>query len=347
MQLRLALMHEERRQTWANSATVSKDAWRAGRGAFLNRNEHKMQILVVGAGSTGGYFGGRLAEAGRDVTFLVRPARARALRADGLRIVSPHGDVALSPKIVSAGEIAAPFDVVLLTVKAFGLERALDDVAPAIGPDTMVLPFLNGLRHVDLISDRFGPERLVGCVCKIAATLDGDGRVVQMNPVHAVAYGEMNGGPSPRTEALHGLMSGAGFDARLSSNIAREMWEKWTMLATLGGMTCLLRGDVGEIMATPGGPELMARFLDEVVATATKAGVAPGEAALKATVAMLTDPSSTMTASMYRDLIGGAPVEADQILGDLLRRAGEAGLDTPLLAAAYAQLAIYARRREV
>src|SRR5271165_6604065 len=114
-----------------------------------------MRLLVVGAGATGGYFGGRLAQAGRDVTFLVRPRRAAQLRADGLQIVSPHGDVTLSPPIVTADTIPGPFDIVLLTVKAFSLDAALADVAPAVGKETMILPFLNGMRHVEAITERF------------------------------------------------------------------------------------------------------------------------------------------------------------------------------------------------
>src|SRR4029077_9645280 len=129
--------------------------------------------------STGGYFGGRLAQAGRDVTFLVRPTRAAQLRGKGLQIVSPHGDVTLTPRLVTAGNIDQTFDVVLLTVKAFALAAALKDVSAAIGPQTMILPVLNGMRHVDLLTQRFGPRAVVGCACKVATILDADGRIVQ------------------------------------------------------------------------------------------------------------------------------------------------------------------------
>jgi len=114
-----------------------------------------MRILVVGAGATGGYFGGRLAQAGRDVTFLVRPGRAERLRTDGLRIVSPHGDATLTPRLVTAGHIASAYDVVLLSVKAYALDHALDDLGPAVGPNSMVLPILNGMRHLK------GPDQAV------------------------------------------------------------------------------------------------------------------------------------------------------------------------------------------
>jgi 2-dehydropantoate 2-reductase len=300
-----------------------------------------LRILVVGAGSTGGYFGGRLAQAGGDVTFLVRPARAERLRADGLQIVSPHGDVTLAPKLVTAGTIEAPFDAILLTVKAYSLDAALDDLAPAVGPETMILPVLNGMKHVDMLVTRFGRNAVAGCVCKVATYVDDQGRIVQLNKLQDLAYGEMNGLPSPRTEALDKVMQGAGFDARLSPTIEREMWEKWILLATLGGITCLMRGTIGDVEAAPGGADFARAFLDEVTAVVTAAGVAPSQEFLSATRAAMTQKGSPMTSSMYRDLQKGSPVEADQILGDLLTRAATVGIATPLLATAYANLSIY------
>jgi 2-dehydropantoate 2-reductase len=303
-----------------------------------------MRLLVVGAGSTGGYFGGRLAEAGRDVTFLVRPARAAALRADGLQIVSPHGDVTLRPKIVTADEIRDPYDAVLVTVKAYSLEAALNDLAPAVGPDTMILPVLNGMKHVDVIKARFGEKALVGCVCKVATIVDEQGRIVQLNKLQRLSYGEMDGSPSRRTQALDELMQGAGFEARLSSAIVREMWEKWILLAALGGITGLMRGNIGEIEAAPEGTNFALAFLDEVVSVVSAVGVRPDDAYLADARTLVTEKGSPQTSSMYRDLQKGAPVEVDQILGDLLARARKANISTPLLAAAYTNLSIYQNR---
>jgi 2-dehydropantoate 2-reductase len=303
-----------------------------------------MRILVVGAGSTGGYFGGRLAEAGRDVTFLVRPRRAEQLRAGGLRIISPHGDITLTPKLVTAGHIEAPYDAILLTVKAFSLDAALDDLAPAVGPGTMILPVLNGMKHVDTIIQRFGSKALAGCACKVATIVDEQGRIVQLTKLQDLAYGEMDGSASDRIGRLDQAMQGAGFDARLSPVIAREMWEKWILLATLGGVTCLMRGTIGEIAAAPGGAAFALRFLEEVTAIIAAVGVAPSEPFMAATKAAVTQKGSALTSSMYRDLQKGSPVEAEQILGDLLARGQRAGIDTPLLAAAFTHLAVYQQR---
>jgi 2-dehydropantoate 2-reductase len=303
-----------------------------------------MRILVVGAGSTGGYFGGRLAQAGRDVTFLVRPARAAQLESSGLQILSPHGDCTLMPPLIIADQLTAPFDAILVTVKAYSLENAMDDFAPAVGHETMILPVLNGMKHVDILTHRFGARAVVGCVCKIAADLDADGRIVQLADFHDLIYGELNGLPSRRMDQLDAVMQGAIFNAKLSLTIEREMWEKWILLAAMGGITCLMRGNVGEIEAAPRGLDFVHSFLDEIVSVVKSVGQPPSDAFLTRARELLTTRSSNQTSSMYRDLLKGGAIEADQIVGDLLARAERARVPTPLLAAAYTHLAIYQRR---
>ncbi|CDF84076.1 2-dehydropantoate 2-reductase [Pseudomonas sp. QL9] len=300
-----------------------------------------MRILVVGAGSTGGFFGARLAQAGRDVTFLVRPAREQVLRENGLRVLSSHGDFSLAPRLVTADSLDGPYDLVLLTVKAYALEAALDDLAPAIGPDSMILPVLNGMHHVDAVTRRFGAGVLLGGVCKIASTLDAQGRIVQYGTLNELAYGEMDGSQSERIQRVDECLRGAGFDARLSASIHREMWEKWILLASLGGITCLMRGSIGEVVAAPQGSAFALRLIDEVVAVVRTVGEPPSEAFLGEARRLLTLRGSPQTSSMYRDLIGGHPVEAEQIIGDLLQRGQQAGLDTPLLQAVYVHLSVY------
>jgi 2-dehydropantoate 2-reductase len=303
-----------------------------------------MRILVVGAGATGGYFGGRLAQAGRDVAFLVRPARAAQLEAEGLRITSPHGDVTLRPRLVTAGQLASAYDVVLLSVKAYALESALEDLAPAVGPATMIVPMLNGMRHLDLLAKRFGDPPVLGGVCVVATTLDERGRIVQLAEAQDLVYGELDGTASARVGALDALMQGSSFAARASRRIVQEMWDKWVFLATLGGITCLLRGTVGEIEAAPGGAVLAEQLLSECAAVAAASGcpLAPATAArIKATV---TAKGSPLASSMYRDLQRGRSVEVDHILGDLRDRARRLGVPAPLLAAAFAHLRIYQQR---
>jgi 2-dehydropantoate 2-reductase len=302
-----------------------------------------MRVLVVGAGATGGYFGARLAQAGRDVTFLVRERRAAQLRAEGLRVVSPFGDFEVAPKLVTKDEIGEAYDVVLMTVKAFALEAAMADVAPAVGSQTMILPVLNGMRHLDLLAERFGPDSVLGGAIKIPATMDGQGRVVQLAKLHDMIFGELSGERTARISALACALEGAGFEARLSDNVVLEMWEKWVLLASLGGINALMRGTIGQVMAASGGEALALAFIDECAAVAAAHGFAPRAEYLAGVKAQLTEAGSKATSSMYRDLCAGLPVEAAQILGDLVARAVAKGLVTPLLGAAWTNLDVYQR----
>ena len=303
-----------------------------------------MHLLVVGAGSTGGYFGGRLAQAGRDVTFLVREARAAQLRESGLRIVSPHGDAKLHPTVITPDAVVEPYDAVLLTVKGFQLDAALDDIARAIGPKTMILPVLNGMRHMDVLAERFSPHNLVGCVLKVATVLEDDGRIVQLSPLQELAYGELHGEVTPRIQALDQFMQGAPIGARLSLVIRREMWEKWVLLAALGAITCLMRGTIGEIEASPGGTAFALQLLDEVIAIIKAVGEPPSEAFVHTARQQLTAKASPLASSMFRDVQRGRPIEVEQIIGDLVRRGGIANTPMPLLSAAYIHLLVYQKR---
>jgi 2-dehydropantoate 2-reductase len=304
-----------------------------------------MRILIIGAGAVGGYFGGRLTEAGRDVTFLVRSRQAEVIRKHGLRIVSPHGNATLQPKLILADEIAGSYDLVLLCVKAYSLAGAMNDFAAAVGPNTTILPQLNGMRHLEVLAGRFGEDSVIGGVCFIAAEVDPEGRIVQLTDIHRLIYGERNGGNSPRISAVNEAMQGAAFEARMSENILQDMWEKWVLLASLGASTCLLRGNIGEIEATPGGADIARAILGECSAISAACGYVPGANFLARAEKMLTTPRSTLTSSMYRDLTRrSAPVEVDQILGDLLERGRKSAVTTPLLDAACVNLRIYQAR---
>lgn len=304
-----------------------------------------MRILVVGAGATGGYFGGRLAQAGREVTFLVRSPRAQTLRQKGLSLVSPHGEVTLQPVVVTADELSGPYDVVLVAVKAFSLEAVLDDLNRAVGPETLILPVLNGMRHVDTLVGRFGENAVIGGLCRINTTIDEQGRIVQFNALQELWYGERDGSSTPRIRLVDETFRNAGFDAFLTADIVSKMWEKWTLLATMGAVVCLLRGSLGEVARAPGGIATALAILDEVLTVVVAAGHRPSEAAIEETRGRLLDTQSQQTTSMYRDLLSGSPTEADQILGDLVDRARALGVATPLVSAAYTQLAIHQARR--
>lgn len=304
-----------------------------------------MKVLILGAGATGGYFGGRLFEAGRDVAFLVRERRAALLRANGLVIRSPQGNVRLRPPVhVVGGLHHKTFDLVVLACKAYDLDSAIEAVAPAVGPDTVVLPLLNGLRHFEALDARFGPERVLGGLCSIAVTLDSEGAVEHLSPMHVLRYGERDGSRSIRVAALDTLFTGIKADARHSEGILQALWEKWVMLASLAGMTCLMRASIGEIVSAPGGEALLLQILDECTAVAAAHDHAPREAVLEGTRRMLTEAGSKFTASMLRDLESGHRIEADHVIGDLILRAELKGLATPLLRIAHVHLKAYEAR---
>jgi 2-dehydropantoate 2-reductase len=302
-----------------------------------------MQILVVGAGAVGGYFGGRLAQANRDVTFLVRAKRAEQIKARGLEILSPHGDLKLHPKTITADHIVRPYDVILLAVKSYALSGAMDDFAPAVGPETMILPMLNGMRHIDLLVARFREQAVLGGVCLVATEIDQGGRIRQLAGFQRLDYGELDGHNTPRIQKLDETLHGAGFDAAVSGDISRDMWQKWVQLASLGAITCLMRGNIGEVASTPGGAAFSLSILREVSGIASACRYPPSDTFLAQQTVELTAPGSPLTSSMYRDLKKGAAVESDAILGDLLERGRNLGLVTPMLQAAFVNLSIYQR----
>jgi len=305
-----------------------------------------MRILVVGAGAIGGYFGGRLKDAGRDVTFLVRARRAAQLAKTRLVIRSVFGDVTLpAPPTVTAETLRNPFDLILLSCKAYDLASAVDSFAPAVGANSAILPLLNGMAHLDFLAARFGAGAVLGGQCVISTTLDAEGRVIHLNDTHFLSFGEQDGTKSVRAEAIAATLSGARFDARLSTAILQEMWEKWAFIAAAAGICCLMRAAFGDIVAA-GAAVHSTDMFEESCAIAAANGFAPSQATIERSRAMLTASGSAIAASMLRDIERGAPIEADHIVGDLLQRRNGESRDTPLLRIAYAHLKAYEARRK-
>ena len=304
-----------------------------------------MRVLVVGAGAIGGYFGGRMLEAGGDITFLVRPRRAGELASAGLVIKSPNGDVTLkNPPIVQADTIKDQFDVVLLSCKAYDLADAIRSVAPAVGPQTSIIPLLNGMLHLDVLDDKFGRERVLGGLCAIAVMLNEKREVVQLQPMQSLGFGERDGKMSDRVRAIAQVFSSIN-GAGASDNVMQDMWEKWVFLASIAASTCLMRAPVGMILAAPGGKDFMLGILDECSAVASAEGFPPREAARQRTSAMLTTEGSPLTASMFRDIRANMPVEADHVVGDFIARGDAAKVPVPRLRTAYTHLKAYEKQR--
>ena len=305
-----------------------------------------MKILVLGAGAVGGYFGGRMAEAGADVTFLVRPQRAELLLQTGLRIKSKYGDLKLQPKWVTQAQVKPDYDVIVFTAKAYDLASAIDAIAPAMaGGRGHVLPLLNGMSHLDALDSRFGHERVLGGVAYIASTLSPDGEIQHLNDFHRIVFGARAGSQQAACEGLSKALAGVKFDWKDLDNVEQAMWDKWVLLATLAGITCLMRAPVGDIVATAAGEKIVLGLLVENASVAQAEGFPVPEAVITNYRSLLTQKGSAFSASMLRDVESGGQAEGGHILGALLARARKHGIAAPVLEIAATHLETYAARR--
>ncbi|HHX47224.1 MAG TPA: 2-dehydropantoate 2-reductase [Brevibacterium sp.] len=295
-----------------------------------------LSILIAGAGATGGAFGTYLLEAGRDVTFLLRQARAAKVREEGLRFTAPDADRTNKVEVITAEELsAAPqtFDLVIVAVKANGLDSVIDDIAPAVGEQTLIIPFLNGMAQIEKLESRY-PGQVLGGFVKIVGTIR-DGAVVQLTNMAVMTIGDLQGAdvPTPISAAL----DVPGFKLQTVAGIIDGLWEKWTFIAAAGVVTCLFRAPVGAIMEA-GGRSHVHTIVDELEAVAAAAGHPVSEASHAMTLKMLTEDGSAFTSSLYRDVTAGLPSETEHILGDLAAKAEELGVATPLLDLTLVQL---------
>ncbi|MDH0745475.1 ketopantoate reductase family protein [Pseudomonas sp. GD03842] len=308
-----------------------------------------MRILIVGAGAIGGYFGGRLLEAGRDVTFLVRPTRAEELDRDGLIVRSPLGNIVYpSPPLVMTPMLDQTFDLILLSCKAYDLDAAMESFAAAVGAETLILPLLNGMAHLDRLAERFAPGNVLGGQCLISLDRDASGAILHLNDTNQLSFGELSGAVSQRILKVADALADAGFDANLSQQIVQEMWEKWCFIATGAGVTGALRASIGDVMAS-GGEAWVLQLLAECASIAENAGYPLRRDVRQRFQTMLTTRGSKMTASMLRDIERGAPIEVEHVIGDLVARRSSAdkhakgGLST--LDTVYLHLKSYEARR--
>jgi 2-dehydropantoate 2-reductase len=307
---------------------------------------------MLGAGGVGGYFGGRLIQAGADVTFLVREKRARQLAEHGLVIKSAVGDAALPARTLTAADPGRAFDLVIVTCKSYDLESAIDAIAPHMAAGAgLAMPLLNGMAHIDVLRERFGRDRVLGGLCGIFATLSPAGEVVQMEGLPPrLSFGrfkdqvERNVLEEPAA-AFARICGGANFSSKRIEPIEQGLWEKWVVLAAMAGATCLMRGSIGSIVAGTDGKAIMEELIAESAAVARAAGYPPADEYLASVRGILTAAGSNATASMLRDIRRGGPTEGDHIVGEMLRRARGFGVAAPLLRIANAHLQTYEAER--
>jgi 2-dehydropantoate 2-reductase len=301
-----------------------------------------MKILIVGAGAIGGYFGGRLLEKEEDVTFLVREKRQQHLRDQGLIVDSIHGNMKFpDPKTILAGENIEAYDVILVSTKSYHLDGAIESIRPYVGEETMILPLLNGIAHLDVMTEEFGAEKVIGGLCFIETTLDEDGKVVQTSPIHDLVFGERNGGHTARILRLQEAFTGTKANFRLSDKIEQEMWHKYLFITSLSGITSLFRSPIGLIREQEQGWETIRLLLRETVAVMESIGAPLADGVGEATLNRLNEIGHGMKSSLQRDMEKSLPTEGDHLFGFLLEQAGQLGLAAPILSAIYANVKIY------
>ncbi|MBM7621957.1 2-dehydropantoate 2-reductase [Bacillus tianshenii] len=300
-----------------------------------------MKILVVGAGAVGGYFGGRLLEKGEDVTFLVREKRKKQLEATGLVIKSVHGDAVLQPSLITSGQQVEAYDVILLSMKAYHLEAAIADCMPYVGPQTMVVPLLNGISHVNKLVTAFDEKNVLGGLCFVEATLDSEGSIVQTSGIHDLVFGERIGEQTERVLKLAEVFDGTKSNFVLSENINRDMWHKYLFIATLAGVTTLFRSPIGPIREDYLGAATIKDTLHEVAAVMRSVDAPIAENIVQLNWDKLHSIEAGMKSSMQRDMEKGLSVEADHFFGYLLGIAANKEISVPTLEKIYANLRIY------
>lgn len=304
-----------------------------------------MRTLVVGAGALGGYFGAYLQQAGREPDLLVRPARAAQLARNGLRIANVGETFTVQPRALLAGDLQGPYDLVLVTVKSYALAEAMEHFAPAIGPATVILPVLNGILHLETLAARFPAAQVYGGMTVIGAAADADGHVTQIYPKVELVFGPRPGADTRRADAVLALLDIPGIAARLSTAVMQDMWDKFYGLCAFAAVCCLMRASVGEVLASPGGREMILATCAETRAVATASGFPPSQAFVERVIGMFTQPGSPIKPSMLRDIEHARPTEGAHVVGDMVARARRYAVPTPLLDLAWCHLATYEATR--
>ena len=306
-----------------------------------------MRYLVLGAGALGGFFGGMLIKGGADVTFLVRPRRAAQLQRDGLIIKTQDGgELRTEARTVQQGQLDESYDVILLTCKSYDLDSAMDAIAPAMGQQSVILPVLNGVRHMDILKERFGSARVLGGMTVINAALLADGTIQQSQVrINLNMIGEVDGRMSARCTAIKTALEAGGIPIQISDNIIAAMWAKffgWAISATIATLT---RSRAGTVAKSASADTFISAVIEECTRVVTAAGYPPAPPPAPDAAALIrglfSQPDSTYGPSILIDMEQGRPTEGEYTIGDMVERAASKGISTPLLTAARCNLQTY------
>lgn len=301
-----------------------------------------MRIAIMGSGGLGGYFGARLAHGGADVHFIARGKHLQAMRADGLRI---EGPTPIHVPRVSAtdkpGEVGVA-DVVMVCVKLWDTESALEQIRPMVGPGTTLVSFQNGVLKDQVLKTAYGNAHIMGGVGYVATTIDRPGVIRQTGPMQRLLFGEFDGSRSPRGEALLAACLAGGINAELSEHILREIWQKYVFLVGLSGTTTTMRRTIGPIRENPQTRAFLLDVMREVVAVGRAQGVDLAEDYAEVRLKLADDVSPDMTSSMHHDLERGNRLEVRWLAGGVVELGRAKGVPTPLNRAIADILALHA-----
>ena len=292
-----------------------------------------MSTLIFGAGAVGGYLGSLLLAAGRDVTFLVRPARLERLTTDGLRIRRSNGVDAIPVHAVTASGLRGPYDVVVLAVRSNMVASTIDDLTDAITPDTRIVPVVNGIRHLSLLTEAFGQDVVLGATARLATSMLPDGTIEEVDPGIQFEIGQLDGGRSHALSRTVDELEADNIAVTIRNDAVAAMWEKFAFITSTAALTCLVGQNIGTVAQTAGGRDLGQAVLAEVAAVAAAERHPLGQSTRSALAAFLTDPASAFAPSMFRDMKAGRPVEVT-VLTELADLARKHNIATPLLDAA-------------
>ncbi|NWG19655.1 MAG: 2-dehydropantoate 2-reductase [Chloroflexi bacterium] len=290
-----------------------------------------MHIAIVGAGGVGGYFGGRLAQAGARVTFIARGAHLAALREHGLRIESFLGDSHIAPvRATDDPASVGPVDMVLVATKSWQLDEAISAMTALIGPETGVVPLLNGVEASDRLAAALGAEHALNGMCYIFAYRTAPGAIRHMGIQPSITFGERDNRRTPRVAALRDWLERAGVRATVPPDITAAVWGKFVFGATTSGLGAVTRAPMGLLRALPETRPLFVEGMREIVLVAQARGIALDESAINGAMAQLDALPYETTASMQRDIMEGRPSELEAQNGAVVRLGREAGVPTPL-----------------
>jgi 2-dehydropantoate 2-reductase len=301
-----------------------------------------MRVAVVGAGGTGGYFGGLLARAGQDVTFIARGANLEALRARGLTVESRlAGTFTLPVHATGDPSEVGPVDLILFCVKTYDTDTAAESIRPLIHQDTMLLSLQNGIDNEERITRATGRTSGIGAVAYVVSAIKAPGVVAQTAGPGKIVFGELDGGTSPRTERLHEVLQRAGIMAEVHPDIRGVLWQKFLFICAFSGITAVTRLPIGTILADSVTHDLFRGTSEEVEAVARASGINLPADCVEQAMATAASVEPWGRGSLYGDLAGGRRLELESLNGEVVRRGRERGIETPLNFAIYAALRPY------